>query len=99
MRRRTPKTPSVFAGIFLGLLSVLRVPAVAAAAQEPGAPQPVPAAQLLAAIDKLGDLDYDTRSNAARLVRRTPAAQAVPALIAALAQHTDGYVRYRALVL
>src|SRR3989454_6102052 len=99
MRRRAPKTQSVFAGIFLGVLSVFRVSAVVAAAQEPAAPQPVPAAQLTAAIDKLGDLDYDTRTNAARLVRRTPAAQAVPALIEAVGQHADGYVRYRALVL
>lgn len=70
-----------------------------AAAQEPAAPQTVPAAQLQAAIDKLGDLDYPTRTNAARTVRRTPGAQAVPALLQAVAEHKDGYVRYRALVL
>jgi HEAT repeat protein len=68
-------------------------------AQEPAAPQAVTAAQLQAAIDKLGDLDYDTRTNAARTVRRTPASQAVPALLQAAAEHKDGYVRYRALVL
>jgi HEAT repeat protein len=56
-------------------------------------------AQLKAAIDKLGDLDYPTRSNASRTIRRTPVAQAVPALLQAVAEHTDGYVRYRALVL
>ncbi len=67
--------------------------------QEPPAPQAVPAAQLQAAIDKLGDLDYTTRTAAARTVRRTPGAQAVPALLQAVAEHTDGYVRYRALVL
>src|SRR6266516_2938529 len=67
--------------------------------QEPSAPQPVSAAQLKAAIDKLGDLDYATRTNAARTVRRTPAAQAVPALIQTVSEHKDGYVRYRALVL
>jgi HEAT repeat protein len=71
----------------------------AAAAQEPAAPQAVPAAQLKAAIDKLGDLDYATRTNAARTVRRTAAAQAVPALLQTIGEHTDGYVRYRALVL
>jgi len=59
----------------------------------------VPAAQLQAAIDKLGDLDYATRSNAARTVRRVPASQAVPALLQTVAEHADGYVRYRALVL
>ena len=71
----------------------------AAGAQEPAAPRAVPAAELQAAIDKLGDLDYATRTNAARTVRRTPGAQAVPALLQAVAEHADGYVRFRALVL
>ena len=71
----------------------------AAGAQEPAASQAVPAAELQAAIDKLGDLDYATRTNAARTVRRTPGAQAVPALLQAVAEHADGYVRFRALVL
>jgi len=70
-----------------------------ARAQEPGAPQAVGAAELKAAIDKLGDLDYGVRTSAARVVRRTASAQAVPALLQAVAEHTDGYVRYRALVL
>ncbi len=69
------------------------------AAQEPPAPRSVSAAQLKAAIDKLGDLDYRTRMEAARTVRRTAGAQAVPALIRAVSEHADGYVRYRALVL
>jgi len=73
--------------------------ATAVAAQEPNAPQPASAAQLKAAIDKLGNLDYATRTDASRLVRRTPTAQAVPALMQAVADHADGYVRYRALVL
>jgi len=68
-------------------------------AQEPASPQNVAAAQLQDAIDKLGSLDYDTRTNASRLVRRTAASQVVPALLDAVAQHADGYVRYRALVL
>jgi HEAT repeat protein len=67
--------------------------------QEPAAPQAVTAAQLQAAISKLGDLDYATRTNASRLVRRTPSAQAVPALLQAVSEQADGYVRYRALVL
>jgi HEAT repeat protein len=54
---------------------------------------------LSAAIDKLGDLDYATRTNASKTVRRTPVAQAVPALMQAVSDHRDGYVRYRALVL
>jgi HEAT repeat protein len=59
----------------------------------------VPAAELQAAIDKLGDFDYPTRTAAARAIRRTPGSQTVPALIQAAAEHADGYVRYRALVL
>ena len=69
------------------------------AAQEPTAPQPVSPAQLQTAIDTLGKLDYAIRANASRAVRRAPAAQAVPALLHAVAEHADGYVRYRALVL
>jgi HEAT repeat protein len=79
----------------LGFLCVLE----ASPAQEPAAPQAVPAAQLQAAINKLGDLDYAARTGAARTVRRTAAAQAVPALLQAVSEHADGYVRYRALVL
>jgi HEAT repeat protein len=68
-------------------------------AQEPPAPQPVSPAQLQSAIDILGKLDYAIRTGASRTVRRAPAAQAVPALTQAVAEHADGYVRYRALVL
>src|SRR3954453_18611148 len=68
-------------------------------AQEPAAPQTVSAAQLQAAIAKLGDLDYTTRTNASRTVRRTANAQAVPALMQAVSEQADGYVRYRSLVL
>jgi HEAT repeat protein len=73
--------------------------AAAVAAQEPAAPQAIPAQQLQAAIDKLGDLDYATRTAASRTVRRSASAQAVPALLRTVAEHGDGYVRYRALVL
>src|SRR5881394_2964311 len=68
-------------------------------AQEPSAPQSVSPAQLQAAIAKLGDLNYDTRTSASRTVRRTASAQAVPALLQAVSEQADGYVRYRALVL
>jgi HEAT repeat protein len=71
----------------------------AAPSQEPAAPQSVSPAQLQAAIRKLGDLDYATRTTASRTVRRTASAQAVPALLQAVADQPDGYVRYRALVL
>lgn len=82
----------------LGLLVVLGAARVARP-QEPPAPQSVSPAQLQAAIGKLGDLNYTVRTDASRTVRRTAAAQAVPALIEAVTNHGDGYVRYRALVL
>jgi hypothetical protein len=56
-------------------------------------------AQLQSAIDQLGNLDYDTRSAAAQTIRRAAPARAVPALLRTVAEHSDGYVRYRALVL
>jgi HEAT repeat protein len=60
---------------------------------------PVTAEQVKSAIDKLGALDYAVRSPAARTVRRADAAIAVPALLQAVKQHPDEYVRFRALVL
>jgi HEAT repeat protein len=98
MRRRADSR----LGVFLGVLCVLggvRAEGAQTAAQEPAAPQTVSAEQLKAAIDKLGDFDFDTRTGAARTVRRTAASQAVPALLQAVAEHRDGYVRYRALVI
>lgn len=59
----------------------------------------VTAAQVKAAIDKLGNLDFPIRMGAARTVRRAPGTVAVPALLEAVSAHTDGYVRFRALVL
>ena len=82
----------------LCVLCLLCVPWLAAS-QEPTAPVPVPAAQLQFAIDKLGDLDYATRTNASRTIRRAQSAPAVQALLRTVAEHHDGYVRYRALVL
>jgi HEAT repeat protein len=67
--------------------------------QEPKSPQTVSSGELNAAIDRLGKLDYDVRTSASRVIRRTQAAQVVPVLIDAAAAHADGYVRYRALVL
>jgi HEAT repeat protein len=86
------------AAVVTGLLAALLF-ARALFGQEPPGPQAVPAAELQAAIDRLGALDYAVRTAASRTVRRTPAAQAVPALLNAVAAHADGYVRYRALVL
>lgn len=59
---------------------------------------PVTAEQLAAAIDGLGSIDFPIRSNASRTVRRAQPAVAVPALLQAVKQHKDEYVRFRALV-
>lgn len=69
-----------------------------ARAQERG-PTPVPQASIEEAIGRLGDLDYDTRSSAARVIRRAPPNTAVPLLLQAAREHTDGYIRFKALVI
>src|SRR5262245_6111578 len=77
------------------------------AAQTPAAQKPAPAdtqapvtaEQVQAAIDKLGSVDYPVRSSASRTVRRADASIAVPALLQAVKQHADQYVRFRALVI
>jgi HEAT repeat protein len=93
----TPRTASF---LFVWMVCTLCVFYTGEArAQEPAAPQTVSPEQLQAAIGKLGDLDYPTRTNASRTVRRTASTQAVPALLQAVSEQADGYVRYRALVL
>lgn len=67
-------------------------------AQERG-PTPATPEQIRAAIDKLGDLDYPTRMAAGRTIRRAPSAQAVPALLQAVSEHADGFIRFKALTL
>lgn len=67
-------------------------------AQERG-PTPLSAADLQAAIGRLGDLDYTTRMRAGRAIRRAPEAAAVPALLDAAREHADGYIRFKALTL
>ena len=67
-------------------------------AQERG-PTPTSIEQIRAAIDKLADLDYPTRMAAGRTIRRAPTAPAVTALLQAVNEHADGYVRVRALAL
>ena len=62
-------------------------------------PVPVLERELTAAIDQLGNFDYDVRTRASRLVRRAPEEQARAALAAAVNRHADEYVRFRALVL
>lgn len=95
MSRRADSLSIICCLVLMGGASI----AAAQGVQEPAAPQAVSPEQLKAAIDKLGDFDYDTRTAASRTVRRTVATQAVPALLQTVAEHADGYVRYRALVL
>jgi len=96
MRGGRLHTPRLLAAFSL-LLAIAVSPL--AAGQEPAAPQSMSAADLQNAIHQLGNLDYDTRTEASRTVRRATPEQAVPALLQAVSEHADGYVRYRALVL
>ena len=76
--------------------------ATLAEAQAPQAergPAVTSAEDIRAAIDHLADIDYGARVKAARLIRRSAAAQAVPALLQAIAEHKDGFVRFRSLIL
>lgn len=75
--------------------------AAAAATLRAQAPQQaaVQAVELRAAIGRLGDFDFAARTEAARTVRRAPSREAAAALAAAVRDHEDEYVRYRALVL
>jgi HEAT repeat protein len=93
--------------------ALLLTAAVALSAQQPGrppsAPPPSPAAresrdvvtpaQLAAAIDKLGTVEFTERMAAAKTARRADPAIAVPALLKAVDTHPDSFVRFRALVL
>ena len=81
-----------------GMLGVMLF-AVGLSAVAAAQPEPVWARDLAAAIDQLGDFDYDVRSRASSLIRRAPEEQARPALAAAVSGHEGGYVRFRALVL
>ena len=101
-RHRPPGKKGVVLSVLcgLGVLCLARgSSAQEPRAPEPSAPQSVSPAQLQAAIAKLGDLDYATRTSASRTVRRTASQQAIPALLQAVSEQADGYVRYRALVL
>ena len=93
-RKRNPKA---FSDAWrVAALLIILVGAVAA--QERG-PSPTADADLRAAIDRLGDIDYATRMKAGRVVRRAPATQVVPALLQAVQEHKDGFVRFKSLVL
>jgi len=77
--------------LFTALLVAAGV--LVAIAQTPAAPT-----DLKTLITNLGSLDYPTRMNAARLIRRAAPAQAVPALVDAVRRHPDEYVRNRAFI-
>lgn len=85
----------------LRLLSILLV-LLAAATFESRARAQTPAAaapDLKQNITSLSSLDFPVRMQAARLIRRTAEAQAVPALKEAARRDANEFVRYRALVL
>lgn len=60
--------------------------------------QTAAAPDLAGNIGRLSSLEYTTRMNAARQIRRVPAEQAVPALTKAIRGHEDEFVRYRSFV-
>ena len=81
-----------------GFVLAILLTVAAASAQERG-PTPVSPEEIRQAIGKLGDLDYATRMAAGRTIRRAASAQVVPALLQTVAEHADGYIRYKALTL
>ncbi len=82
------------------LASAAFVPATAMRqAAKPAADTPVAAEQVRASIDTLGSIDFPVRSASARTIRRADPTIAVPALLQAVKQHKDEYVRFRALVI
>jgi len=68
--------------------------ALAWALQAPATP-----ADLATSMAELGSFEFETRTNAARLIRRMDAAVTAPALREAALGHDDEYVRFRAFVL
>ena len=99
-----PSRLSVCALVFLAALAgasdaaAQAAPSSASAAPERG-PQTISAEAIQTAIDSLGNLDFQTRMNASRMLRRAPSASVAPALIRAVESHKDQYARFRALVL
>src|SRR3989304_1935349 len=83
--------------VLLAWLLVSQAPVAGGAAPQERAP--ITSAPLKAAIDKLGPVHSPVRLAAARTVGRAASAMAVPALVQAVDEHADGYVRFRALVL
>lgn len=92
--RKTLSSAEVPRRVSLAVAALLLVLAVDA-----GAGQSTSAtADLKTHIANLSALEFPTRSNAARMIRRAPATQAVPALSEAAVKHPDEFVRYRAFI-
>ena len=80
-------------------IPLLLIVALASAATAQTA-APAGPADISSNIASLGSLDYPVRTKAARLLRRAPQSEVVPALVAAVRnERADEYVRYRAFVL
>jgi hypothetical protein len=75
--------------------ALLILATVAAAPASAQAPPP----DLKTLLANLSSLDFPARMNAARLLRRAPAPDVVPALVDAVRHHPDEYVRNRAFIL
>ncbi len=97
--KKSPRRWSEGAAALLVTLALVGAGAGSALEAQERGPTPVTAAELQAAIDTLGDLDYATRTAGARTVRRAPPTAAVPLLLQAAREHADGYVRFKALVI
>ena len=80
-------------------MGVAALAALAGAEAQERGPQNLSPDALKASVDALGNLDFPIRMNAARALRRAPAAAVAPALIEAIQSHNDQFVRFRALVL
>jgi hypothetical protein len=84
---------------FFRLALIVAVLGWAKAPPQERGPVTTSAAEIRAAINQFAEIDYPTRVKAARLVRRSEPAQAVAALLQAINEHKDGFVRFRSLVL
>ena len=94
LSRKTLSSADVRSRLSLALAALLLGLAVDDGAAQSAAAAP----DLKTHIANLSALEFPTRSNAARMIRRAAAAQAAPALSEAVAKHPDEFVRYRAFI-
>jgi HEAT repeat protein len=94
LSRKTLSSADVLSRLSLALAALLLGLAVDDGAAQSAAAAP----DLKTHIANLSALEFPTRSNAARMIRRAAAIQAVPALSEAVAKHPDEFVRYRAFI-